>query len=92
MKKGGYQIIDLQGKSFNAEASYVYEGIYDLIEGTTKPIYISGFILNNVEQRDCYAEVHLQGTSFICTVKAKDGNKYTIIVADNDVVSINIAN
>lgn len=51
-RKGGYQIIDLQGKS-----SGTIKGIYEKIEGNYyKDLKISGIVIGGVDKNDVYAK------------------------------------
>ena len=59
MKIGGYQIIDLKGKNLTTDVGMVYEGIYELIEGTTKPILLSGIQVDDTEYQDVYVSVSI---------------------------------
>lgn len=83
MLKGGYQIIDLKSRELQIGVGSVYEGIYELIEGTNKPIVVSGLNIEGVDIRDDFASVKIMGTNFDLIV----GN-YVVTVNDRDVVTI----
>lgn len=83
MLKGGYQIIDLKGRELQIGVGSFYEGIYDLIEGTNKPIVVSGLNVEGVDIRDDFASVKIMDTNFDLIV----GN-YVVTVNDRDVVTI----
>lgn len=83
MKKGGYQIIDLENRNIAVGASSTYEGIYDKIEGTRKPIYVSGIQIGGVEYHDTYIDFTVSGTNFVGKAY---GHIFTI--SDLDVITI----
>lgn len=89
MKKGGYQIIDF--KDFpvkEGSESFIIPGIYDLIEGTRKPILLSGINAWNREYPDVFMHYRLSGTSFVFTMSNIGfGEIGTITVSDTDVVT-----
>lgn len=83
--RGGYQIIDLKGTNFITEiTSYPIRGIYDLIEGTTKPLLISNFKLNSVDKHDFFAEAVVVGDTF--EVKTNITGITKIIIKHNDTI------
>lgn len=56
--KGGYQIVDLDGMNINSteattEGGFTttIKGIWDLIEGTTKPCLFENFFIDGVYQK-----------------------------------------
>lgn len=83
MEKGGYQIIDLGNKNLTLGVGMVYKGIYDLIEGTRKPVYLSGLQIGGVEYHDTYVNLTVSGSTYTGTVYGK-----TITIDDNDVVTV----
>lgn len=83
MKIGGYQIIDLKGKNLTTDVGMVYEGIYELIEGTTKPILLSGIQVDDTEYQDVYVSVSINGSAF----ELKAYNKI-FTIEDTDVVTV----
>ena len=83
MKIGGYQIIDLKGKKLTVNDGVVYEGIYDLIEGTNKVIIISGLVVGGVEYDDTVVECNVVGSNFECVLHG-----YKLTIQDSDVITI----
>lgn len=83
MNKGGYQIVDLGGKSFTLGTGRVVDGVYDKIEGTRKPIYVSGIVIVDVEYHDTYVDFTVNQSNFEGTIYGKK-----IVIQNNDVVTI----
>ena len=83
MKIGGYQIIDLKGKNLTTDVGMVYEGIYDLIESTRKPILLSGIQVDDTEYQDVFTSVTINGSAF----ELKAYNKI-FTIEDTDVVTV----
>ena len=83
MNKGGYQIVDLGGKSFTLGTGIVIDGAYDKIKGTRKPIYVSGIVIAGTEYHDTYVAFTVNQTNFEGTIY---GN--TIVVQNNDTATI----
>lgn len=83
MKTGGYQIINLENKNLALNTGMVYPGIYEKIEGTRKPIYVSGLQVANVEYHDAYVAFSTNESNFV-------GDIYglTIEVQNNDVLTV----
>lgn len=87
--RGGYQIIDLKGINFTpADGGHEIPGVYGLIEGTTKPIMISNFVVNGVEQRDFFAQMKLTGSTY--QIITPIDNAKTINISDTDLITIAI--
>lgn len=86
MNKGGYQIVDLGGKSFTLGTGIVVDGTYDKIKGTRKPIYVSGIVIAGVEYHDTYVDFTVNQTNFEGTIYGKK-----IVVQNNDTVTISNA-
>lgn len=86
MNKGGYQIIDLENKELTLGVGMVYNGIYDKVEGTRKPILISGLNIGGVEYHDTYVDFTVSGTNFVGSVYGKN-----ITISDVDVVTVSNA-
>lgn len=93
MLKGGYQIIDLGNRNFHHLVGITIPGIYDKIEGTRKPILLSGFKYADVEFKDMFVNFTVSGSNFVATVYPVffDGanNYLNISVNSNDVVEVN---
>lgn len=86
MNKGGYQIVDLGGKSFTLGTGIVIDGAYDKIRGTRKPIYVSGIVIAAVEYHDTYVDFTVNQTNFEGTIYGKK-----IVVKNDDTVTISNA-
>lgn len=82
MIKGGYKIIDLQDVSISTEAVTI-DGIYEAIENSySKPLLLSGIVLDNVEKNDTYVTVTVSDTNYVITVYG-----YTITITNTDSVT-----
>ena len=89
MNVGGYQIIDFNGYDFtSANHSVVIDGIYEKIEGTMKPILLTGVVLDGVEQRNAFVNLEVyEGTYRIMSSYYSGGYIVNITISDNDVVT-----
>ena len=56
MNKGGYQILDLENKSFTLGTGAVVAGAYGTIAGTKKPILVSGIVIAGKRYNDTYVD------------------------------------
>lgn len=83
MKIGGYQIINLKGKNLTTDVGMVYDGLYELIEGTRKPILLSGIQIDDTEYQDVFAEVSVNGSNIELRAYGK-----VFTVQDNNVVTV----
>lgn len=83
MVKGGYQIINLEETPLRTGIGMQYDGLYEKIESTRKPILLSGINIDGVEYHDTYVEAHVDGSSFVMNVYGKK-----ISINDNDVVEV----
>ena len=83
MAKGGYQIIDFKSKNFTLGTGMFFKGVYSLIEGTTKPIYVTGISIEGVEYRDTYLDLTVNMDSYEGIIYGKK-----IKISDIDVVTI----
>lgn len=91
MKKGGYQIIDLQNKNHEIGVGMVHEGIYDKIEGTRKALLISGLQVNDTEFHDTFSTPVVDGSNFVFAMYDGSTKKYFYMtVADTDVVTVTV--
>lgn len=92
MIKGGYQIIDLENRNLTSQVGMTYEGIYDKIEGTRKPVLVSGIKISDVEYRDMWVNFSVVGDSFIGVVTnvetSKGTYRLTFRVHSNDVLTV----
>lgn len=68
MIKGGYQIIDLENKYLNLNVGMVYEGLYEQIENTTKPILISGLAIEDTSYSDLYSYPTVDGSDYVFVI------------------------
>ena len=68
MQKGGYQIIDLKDHAHTSGVGAIHEGIYDKIEGTKKPILLSGIVVNAIEFHDTFIFPCVNGSNFVAVV------------------------
>lgn len=84
MKKGGYQIIDLEGRNLLDGVGMVYDGIYDAIESTSKTYLISGLVIENIDYNDEFSTPALDGSNYVFHLSNSD---ITLTVTDNDVVT-----
>lgn len=88
-RNGGYKIIDLKNKELKINVGMVYDGIYDEIESTRKPLLISGLNIDGDEYHDFYSTpIVSSGSIFIIPVMGTDGVTHHIEVADTDVLTI----
>lgn len=83
MKTGGYQIIDLKDVNHTTGVGMVHEGIYDKVEGTRKVIMLSGITIDDIEYKDTFVELQVNGSNFEGTIYGKK-----IVIVDTDVVTI----
>lgn len=87
MYKGGYLIVDLEGKDLSQ--SMVYEGIYDRIESTRKAILVTRFVRSGVEYHDFMLPVSVVGSNYVGVVRFGD-NWFKITIDDRDIVSVTV--
>lgn len=83
MRKGGYQIIDLQKKAVTAGAASghpIVPGVYDKIEGTEKRTVVSGLVIGSTEYKDMDVTFLVSSTDLVATLP--DG--YTLTITDDD--------
>ena len=93
MVKGGYQIINLEGHPHTSGEGAVHEGIYDKIEGTSKPILLSGIVVNAIEYHDTYIFPCVNGSNYVAVVGENPTTNQRIVIniQDNDVVTFTIS-
>ena len=93
MQKGGYQIIDLKDHAHTSGVGAIHEGIYDKIEGTKKPILLSGIVVNAIEFHDTFIFPCVNGSNFVAVVGVNPttNEQYVINIQDNDVVTFTIS-
>lgn len=92
MTKGGYQIIDLKNHNHTSGVGAIHEDIYDKIEGTTKPILLSGIVVNGVEYHDAYIFPCVNGSNYVAIVgeNPTTNERIVINIEDTDVVTFTI--
>lgn len=92
MTKGGYQIINLGNHPHTAGVGVVHEGVYDKIEGTKKPILLSGIAVNDTEYHDTYIFPCVNGTNYVAVVgrNPTTNEEIHINIQDNDVVTFTV--
>lgn len=89
MKKGGYQIIDLNSHNHTSGVGVVHEGIYDKIESTSKPILLSGVVVDGVEYHDTFIFPCVNGSNYVSIVGTNPTTNQTLIIniEDTDVAT-----
>ena len=63
MKNGGYVILDLGGVNIEYDKPTKIEGIYNKIKGGTKPLLLSGIVINGTAYRDRFVSPEISGTT-----------------------------
>ena len=61
----------------------VCDGVYELIESSTKALLVSGLVIDKLDYHDAYVNFKVNASNF-----EGDLYGYTIEVQDNDVVTI----
>ncbi len=87
-KRGGYQIVNLGNKNLKSNVGMVYDGIYDIIEGTNKPILLTGITVNDTEYHDGFCFPSVVESSFILTLMISPSYALRFTVTDTDVVTV----
>lgn len=85
MVKGGYQIINLDGVAHNVGSGVTHEGIYERIDGTQKPIMLSGLNVGGTDYHDSYVTPIVVGSNYVIEVY-----DFKITINANDSVIVNI--
>ena len=80
---GGYQMVSLKNYNFTLSTPHKIDNVYDLIEGTKKPILLCDIVVGGKEQNDLFCEAVVSGSNFVITTK-----KYTITISSQDEVTI----
>ena len=93
MLKGGYQIINLNDHPHTSGVGAVHEGIYDKIEGTRKPILLSGIVINTIEYHDTFIFPCVNGSNYVASVgrNPTTNQEFVINIEDTDVVTFTVA-
>lgn len=89
MVKGGYQIIDLNNHNHTSGVGAMHEGIYDKIEGTRKPILLSGIVVDAVEYHDTFIFPTVNGSNYVAVVgeNPTTNERIVINIEDTDAVT-----
>ena len=89
MNKGGYQIINLENHPATSGVGFIVEGIHSKIEGTRKPILLSGITVDDVEYHDTYIFPCVNDTNYVAVVGRNPTTnvEYHINIQDNDMVT-----
>lgn len=89
MKIGGYQIIDLENRQFTLDVGQQFKGLYEKIEGTRKPILLSGINFAGQELHDTFILFTPMGSNFVGIIP--NGDMYMVVtVSDLDVVTVSV--
>ena len=83
MKTGGYQIIDLQDEDLRSNIGMQYTDLYEKIEGTRKPILVTGITIDGVEYHNTFAEFVVNGSNYETTIYGKK-----LVISDLNVVTV----
>lgn len=82
MNVGGYQIVSFDGINLSKTTSTkIPDGSYAKIEGTKKPILITGIVIDGKEYHDMFIQPVLNGTSYSFTL-----GDYNIVLSDSDMI------
>ena len=68
MKNGGYVIVDLGGVNMEYDNPTKIEGIYNKIKGGTKPLLLSGIVINGNAYRDRFVSPAIKGTTYVLPI------------------------
>lgn len=68
MKNGGYVIVDLGGVNIEYDKPTKIEGIYNKIKGGTKPILLSGIVIDGKAYRDRFVSPEITGANYIVPI------------------------
>lgn len=88
MNIGGYQIIDLENRNLTPGVGMQYKGLYEKIEGTRKPLLVSGIQISGVEMKDAFCVFVADGSNFV-TQFTFSGQTLALTISDLDVVTVN---
>lgn len=81
---GGYHIIDLDRKPIDDINGLTVPGIYEDIEGTDKPILVTGINNDGTEMKPRFVAFDVSGTDFVGYLNPTT----TITIDDDDLVTI----
>ena len=68
MKNGGYIILDLGGVNIEYDKPSKIEGIYNKIKGGTKPLLLSGIVIDGNVYRDRFVSPDIKGTVYVLPI------------------------
>lgn len=83
MRIGGYQLVDLKNENFAVGTKKTIAGVYDLIEGTRKPILISGIQIASTEYHDAFVTPVVSSSNFVFVVYG-----YTFTIDADDGITV----
>lgn len=86
---GGYKIIDLLGKELSSGVGMVYDGIYDSIESSYKPILLEGLNIDGIDYKPCFVEFIVNESNYETEILGKN-DTIMITVTDTDVVTATV--
>lgn len=86
---GGYQIIDFKNVNFpEISAPIKFEGVYDKIEGTRKPIMITNFVFDTWEIRNQFVDIYpTNNGKFEFKINGFYSSKITVEIGADDFVT-----
>ena len=94
MRIGGYQILDLKNVPLKSGTPHMYEGIYDLVEGTRKLLIVSGLNVANTEYNDMVINFSVVGQAyygfFNITEDGETLKKVTIKIENTNAVTVTV--
>ena len=88
--RGGYLIIDLKNKPLEDGVGVVYEGVYERIEATKKPVRICNVNIDGTEIRDVDLTFIGLVDSGYAAAFVTGSTSYNISITDTDVVTIKL--
>ena len=97
MKNGGYVIVDLGGVDFKYDTPVKIDGIYNKIKGGTKPLLLSGIVIDGDAYRDRFVSPEITGSSYVVPITNAEFSsgpstmtmKKWLVVSNNDTVTAN---
>lgn len=84
MAVSGYQILDLKNIEIDSSTGATIAGVYDIIEGATKPILVCGINNDGVEAKPRFIAFDVDSTDFVGIF----GDGYNMVVTSADKVTI----
>ena len=68
MKNGGYVIVDLGGVNFKYDTPVKIDGIFNKIKGGTKPVLLSGIVIENMAYCDRFVSPEISGNNLVVPI------------------------